>query len=75
MNDFSFQGFAEYVKPVLWTISGIGLFIGIVSTAFGIMTTKGKSEERENFFSNMIWVIIGAFLLSAASGITLLFFK
>ncbi len=73
--DFSFQNFSNYVKPILWTIAGIGFFIGVISTAFGVMTTKGKSEERETFFSNMLWVIIGAFTISSAATITLLFFK
>ncbi len=72
---FSFQNFSDYVEPVLWTIAGIGLFVGLVIIAFGIMTTKGKGEERESFFSNMIWTIIGAFLISSASTITLLFFR
>jgi len=72
---FSFQQFVSVSNPVLTVIGGVAFFVGVVVLAFGIMTTKGKSEERESFFSNMIWVIIGAFIISSASTITLLFFK
>jgi uncharacterized membrane protein YiaA len=72
---FTFQEFFSQVNPVLMVIAGISLFVGIVVLAFGIMTTKGKSEERESFFSNMIWVVIGAFTISSAAAITGLFFK
>ena len=73
--DFNFINFSDYVKPILWTIAGIGLFVGLVTTAFGVMTTKGKSEERGNFFSDMIWIITGAFIISSGSAIASLFFK
>jgi len=72
---FSLQEFTSQANPVIMVIAGISLFVGIVVLAFGIMTTKGKSDERESFFSNMIWVVIGAFTISAASAITGLFFK
>ncbi len=72
---FSFQEFVSQANPVVMVIAGISLFVGIVILAFGIMTTKGKSQEREDFFSNMIWVVIGAFTISAAATITQLFFK
>lgn len=72
---FSFEQFVSAADPVLKVIAGIAFFIGVVVLAFGIMTTKTKSDERESFFSNMLWLIIGAFIISAAATITLLFFK
>lgn len=72
---FSFEQFVTQADPVLKVIAGISFFVGVVVLAFGLMTTKGKSDERESFFSNMIWLVIGAFTISAAATITFLFFK
>lgn len=71
---FSLDAFLTSIDPFLQVISGISFFIALVTTAFGLLTTKNDPEARSELMQKLIWIIIPCFIIGSAATITKLFF-